>query len=168
MRRSWYILQVVDIFIKKVSVSQFSCPVIFDSFWPHRLQHVRLPCPSLSPRVCSNSCPLSQWCHLAISSCVVPFSSCLQFFPSIRVFSYESALCIWWPKYWSFSISISPSKEYSGFISFRIDWLDLLAVQGTQEFSSTSQFKSINSSVLSFLYSTTHVYPWLLENHSFD
>ena len=89
--------------------------------------------------------------------------------PSIRVFSNESVLCIRWPKYWSFSFSISPSNEYSWLISFRIDWIDLLAVQETQESSPTSQFKSINSSALSFLYSLTvtsiHDY-W--KNHSFD
>ena len=73
-------------------------------------------------------------------------------FPSIRVFSNESVLHIRWPEYWSFSFSISPSN--SGLISFRTDWLDLLAIQGTQD-SSTPQFKSINSSVLSFLYSPT-------------
>ena len=71
-------------------------------------------------------------------------------FPSIRVFSNESVLCIRWPKYWSFNFSISPSDEYSGLISFRIDWFDLLAVQGTQESSPTPQFKSINSSALKF------------------
>ena len=76
-------------------------------------------------------------------------------FPSIRVCSNESALRIRWPKYWSFSFSISPSNEYSGLISFRMDWLDLLAVQGTQESSPTPQFKSINSLVLSFLHSPT-------------
>ena len=76
-------------------------------------------------------------------------------FPSITVFSNESVLHNRWPKYWSFSFSISPSNEYSGLISFRIDLLDLLAVQGTLESSPTPQFKSINYSVLSFLYSTT-------------
>ena len=89
-------------------------------------------------------------------------------FPSIRVFSNESVLPIRWPKYWSFSFSISPSNEYSGLISFRMDCLDLLAVQGTLK-SLTPQFKSINSSVLSFLYSPTftsiHDY-W--KNHSLD
>ena len=75
-------------------------------------------------------------------------------FPSIRVFSSEAVL-IRWPKYWSFSISISPSNEYSGLISFRMDWLDLLAVQGTLKSSPTPQFKSVNSSALSFLYSPT-------------
>ena len=90
-------------------------------------------------------------------------------FPSIRVFSNESTLRMSWPKYWSFSFSISPSNEYSWLFSFRTDWLDLLAVQENLEFSPTPQFKSINSSVLSFLYSLTltsiHDY-W--KNHSFD
>ena len=75
--------------------------------------------------------------------------------PSIRVFSNESTLCMWWPKYGSFSVSISPSNEHPGLISFRMDWLDLLAVQGTQGSSPTPQFKSINSSGLSFLHSPT-------------
>ena len=90
-------------------------------------------------------------------------------FPSIRVFPSEPVLLIRWPKYWGFSFSISPSNEYSGLISFTIDWFDFLAVQGTQEFSPTPQFKSINSLVLSFLYDLTltsiHDY-W--KNHSFD
>ena len=76
-------------------------------------------------------------------------------FSSIRVFSSESVLCIRLPKYWSFSFRISPSNEYSGLISFRMDWLDLLAFQGTLKSSPTPQFKSINSLALSFLYSTT-------------
>ena len=94
-------------------------------------------------KVCSNSCPLSQWHHPAISSSVVPYSSCLQSL-SIRVFSCESAFLIRWPKYWSFSIS--PSNEYSGLISFRIDWLDLLAVQGTLK--SLLQHYSLKASIL--------------------
>ena len=89
--------------------------------------------------------------------------------PSIRVFSNESTLHIRWPKYWSFSFSISPSNEHPGLISFRMDWLDLLAVQGTQESSPTPQFKSINSSALSFLHSPTLTSihdTW--KNHSLD
>ena len=91
-------------------------------------------------------------------------------FPSIRVFSNESALHIRWPNYWSFSFSISPSSEYSGLISFRMDWLDLLAVQGTlKSLLQHPQFKNINSSAVSFLYSPTltsiHNY-W--KNHSFN
>ena len=89
--------------------------------------------------------------------------------PSIRVFSNESVLHIRWSKYWSFSFSISPSNEYSGPISFRIEWLDILAVQGTLNSLLQKQFKSINSSALSFLYGLTlrsiHDY-W--KNHSFD
>ena len=104
-----------------------------DSLWPHELQHARLACPSLSPGVCSDSCPLSQWCHPTISSSVTPLLLLPSIFPSIRVFSNKSALSFRWPKYWSFSFIISPSNEYSGFTSFRIGWFDLLAVQGTLE-----------------------------------
>ena len=90
-------------------------------------------------------------------------------FPSIRVFSNESTLHMRWPKYWSFSSSIGPSNEYSGLISFRMDWLDLLRIHGTLESSPTPQFKSISSLMLSFLYSPTltsiHEY-WT--NHSLD
>ena len=81
-----------------------------------------------------------------------PFLLLPSIFPSIKVFSNESVLHIRWPKYWSFSFSISPSNEYPGLISFRMDWLDLLAVQGTLNSSPLPQFKSINSSVLSFLH----------------
>ena len=110
---------------------QFSCSVVSNSFRPHEPQHTRPPCPSPTPRVHPNLCPLSRWCHPTISSSVVPFSSCLQSFPSIRVVSNESALCIRWPKYWGFSFNISPFNEYSRLISFRMNWLGLLAVQGT-------------------------------------
>ena len=98
-----------------------------------------------------------------------PFLLLPSIFSSIRVFSTESVLHIRWPKYWRFGFSISPSNEYSGLISFRIDWLNLLAVQGTQESSPTPQFKSINSSALSFLYSPalTSIHDcW--KNHSLD
>ena len=85
-------------------------------------------------------------------------------FPSIRVFSSESVLPIRWPKYWSFSFNISPSNEHPGLISFRIDWLDLLAVQGTLKSSPTPKFKSINSLALSFLsVSSSHIHTWPLE-----
>ena len=106
----------------------FRHSVVSNSLQAHGLQHARLPCPSLSPGVCSNPCLLSRWYHPTISSSVVPFSSCLQSFPAS---GNESALHIRWPKYWSFSFSISPSNEYSGLISFRIDWFDLPVVQGT-------------------------------------
>ena len=96
--------------------------------------------------------------HLILSHPLLLLRSIL---PTIRVFSHQSALRIRWPKYWSFSIS--PSSEYSGLISFRIDWLDLLGVQGTQESSPTPWFRSISSSVLSILHSQTRIHTWLLE-----
>ena len=98
-----------------------------DFLWPHGLQ---LPCLSLSPRVCSNSCSLSWWWYLIISSSAALFSFPLEYFPASGSFPIELALCIRWWKYWSFSFSSYPSVEYSGLISFRIDWFDL-AVQGT-------------------------------------
>ena len=102
-----------------------------NSLQPHGLQHARLPCPSASPGACSNSCQLSQVMpsnHLILCS---PLLLLPSIFPSIRVFHNASALHITGPNYWSFSFSISPFKEYSGLISFQIDWFDLLAVQGT-------------------------------------
>ena len=128
----------------------FSHSVVSDSLQPHGLQHARLPCPSPSPGVCLNSESIESVMpsnHLILCR---PLLLLPWMFPSIRVFSSESALCIRWPKYCSFIISISPSREYSGLISFRIDWLNLLAVQWQS--SPTPQFKSINSSVLSLLY----------------
>ena len=128
---------------------------------------------------------IDPWCHPTISSSVILFSSCLQYFPASGSFLMKSALPIRWPKYWSFSFSISPSNEHSGLISFRIDWFDLLAVQGTlksllQLYSSKAsifflcvcsafftvqlshpymttapQFEDINSLVLSLLYGPT-------------
>ena len=90
--------------------------------------------------------------HLILCRTLLPLPSN---FPSIRVFSNESGLCIRWPKYWSFSFNISPSNEHSGLISFRMDWLDLLAIQGTLKSLLQPQFQSICSSALSFLYSPT-------------
>ena len=102
-----------------------------DSLRPHGLQHTRLPCPSLSPRVCPTSCPLNRWCHPTSLILCRPLLLLPWILPSIRNFPNESALCIRWPKYWRFKFSTSLSNEYSGLISFRMDWLDLLAVQGT-------------------------------------
>ena len=97
---------------------------------PHESQRTRPPCPSPSPGVHSDSRPLSRWCHPAISSCH-PLLLLPPIPPSIRVFANESSFCMRWPKYWSFGFSIIPSKEIPELISFRMDWLDLLAVQGT-------------------------------------
>ena len=142
---------------------QFSRSVVSDSLWPHELQHARPPCPSPTLGVHPNSCASSRWCHPAIPYSVVPLLLLPSIPPSIRVFSNESTLRMRWPKYWSFSFSIIPSKEIPGLISFRMDWLDLLAVQGTQESFPTPQFKSINSLLLRFLYGPTHIHTRLLE-----
>ena len=115
---------------QRISSVQFSHSVVSNSLRPHESQHARPPCPSPAPRVYLNSCPLSRCGHPTMSSSVVPFSSCPQS-PSIRIFSNESAFHIRWLKYWSFGFNISPSNEYSGLISFRMDWFDLLAVLGT-------------------------------------
>ena len=118
---------------------QFSCSVVCNSLQPHGLQHARLPCPTSTPGACSNACPSRWWCHPTILSPVIPFSSCLQSFPASGSFPSESVLCIRWPKYWSFSFSTSPSNEYSGLISFRMDWLDLLAAKElSRVFSNTT------------------------------
>ena len=119
-----------------------------------------LPVHHQTPGVHPNSCPLSRRCHPTISSSVVPFSSCRPIFPSIRVFSNELALRIRWPKYWSFSFNISPSSEHPGLISFRMDWLDLLAVQGTLK--SLLQQHSSKASILQcsdfFIVQLSHPY----------
>ena len=132
------------------------CPTL----QPHKLQHTRLPCPSPNPRACSNSCPLSRWCHPTILSSVIPLLFPPSIFPSIRVFSNESLLRIRWPKYWSFSFSISPSNEYAGLISFRMNCLDLLAVQGILK--SLLQHHSSKASILQgsafFIVQLSHPY----------
>jgi len=131
-----------------------------DSLQPHSLQHARLPCPSPVHRTCSNSCPSRRWCHPTISSSVVPFSSHLQSFPASGSFPHGSTLHMRWPKYWSFSFSISPSNEYSALISFRMDWLNLLAVQGILK--SLIQHHSSKGSILQcsafFIVQLSHPY----------
>ena len=118
-----------------------------DSLWPHRLQHARLPCRPPSPSLLK----------LISVELMMPFSHLIlccpllllpSMFPSIRVFSRELVLHIRWPKCWNFSFSISPSNEYSGLISFRIDWFDLLAVLGT--LNSVLQHHSSKAKILWF------------------
>ena len=127
----------------KVESVQFSYSVMSDSLQPHELQHARVPWPSPTPRACPNSCPSSRCCYPTICRplLLLPF-----IFSSIRVFSNEWVLHFRWPKYWSFSFSISLSSEYSGLISFMMDWLDLLAVQGTLK--SLLQYLSSKASIL--------------------
>ena len=127
---------------------------------PLNTRHTRPPCPSPTPGVHPNPCPLNRWCHPTISSSVVPFFSFSSVFPSIRVFSKESTLRMRWPKYWSVSLNISPSNEHPGLISFRMDWLDLLAAQGTLK--SLLQHHSSKASILQcsafFIVQLSHPY----------
>ena len=115
------------------------------SLWPHGLQHARLFCPSLTPGACSNSGPSSQWCHPTISSSVISFSSCLQFFPASGSFP-RSPFFASGVQSITFSFSICPFVEYSGLTSFRIDYFDLLAVQRTLK--SLFQHHSSKASIL--------------------
>ena len=119
------------LYINQLSSVQFSHSVMSNSLWPYESQHARPPCPSPTSGVYSNSCPSSWWCHPAISSSVVPFSSCLQSLPGSRSFPMSQFFSWGGQSIGSFSFSISPSSEHPGLISFRMDWLDLLAVQGT-------------------------------------
>ena len=151
--KGWYfglVMWLYDLLMQRSLVYgmpsvQFSRSVLFDCLRPCVLQHARLPCLSSAPRACWNSCPsfgdAIQPSH-PLSSPSLPAS----FFPSIRVFSGVSVLCIRWPKYWSFRFNISPSSEHPVLISFRMDWLDLLAVQGTLK--SLLQHHSSKASIL--------------------
>ena len=118
------------------SVQLLSRLVRSDSLWPHGLQYTRLPCPLPTPGAWSNSWPSSQWPSNHLILCH-PLLLLPSISPSIRVFSNESILRIRWPKYWRFSFSISPSNEYSGLLTFRVDWFDLLAPRNSQESSPT-------------------------------
>ena len=131
---------------REMNLSQFSHSVMSNSLRPHELQHARPPCPSPTPGVHPNPRPSSRWCHPIISSSVVPFSSCPQSFPASGSFQMSQLFAWGGPKYWSFSFNISPTNEHPGLISFRMDGLDLLAVQGTLK--SLLQHHSLKASVL--------------------
>ena len=147
--------------VLEVSSVQFSHSVMSNSLRPHEPQHAKPPCLSPTPGVHPNPCPSMPSNHLILCR---PLLLLLSIFPSIRVFSNESALRIRWPKYWHFSFNISPSNDHPGPISFRMDWLDLLAVQGTLK--SLLQHHSSKPSVLQHsasLYSNSHIHTWQLE-----
>ena len=130
---------------RKIYSVQFSCSVVSDSLWPHGLQHGRLPCPSPSPEVCSNSCPLSRWWHATshpLSSPSPPAFNLSQHEGRFQWVSSSHHVA----KVLELQLSISPSNEYSGLISFRIDWLDILSVQQTSK--SLLQHHSSKASVL--------------------
>ena len=140
------------------SVTQ-SCPTLR----PYELQHARPPCPPPTPRVYSNSCPSSWWWHPAISSSVVPFSSCPQSLPDSESFPMSQLFAWGGPKYWSFSFSIIPSEEHPGLI-FKLDWLDLLAVQGTlRVYSNTTVQKHQFFGAQLSSPSNSHIHTWPLE-----
>ena len=133
---------------------QFSCSVVFDSLWPHGLQHTRPPCPSPTPRAYSNSCPLSQWCHPTISTSAISCSSCLQSFPAQHLFKW-----------------VSSSHQVANVLEFQLQHQSFQSTQGWSPLewtgwisllSPTPQFKGISSSVLSFLYS-----PTLISTHDY-
>ena len=134
--------------------------VMSNPLWPQGLQHSRLPYLSVSPGICSDSCPSSRWYHLTISSSVIPFSSCLQSFPASGSFLMNRLFTSGGPKYWNFRYSTSASSEYSGSISFRIDWFYLLTVQGTLK--SLLQHHSSKASILQrsafFIVQLSHPY----------
>ena len=140
----------------------FSHSVMTNSLRPCGLQHSRLPCLSPSPEAYSNSCPVSLWWHPTISSSVVPFSSCLQSFPGLGTFQWVSSLH---QVAKVLELQQNPSKEQSGLITFRIDWFDLLAVQGTLK--SLLQHHSSKASILRhsalFTVQFSHIHTWLKE-----
>ena len=139
-------------------LSLFNCSVMSNSGRPHGLQHARLPCPSLSPRVCTHSCPLMSMVPSNRLLLCCPLLLLPSIFATIRVFSSESALCIRWSNYWSFSIG--PSNEYSWLISFRIDWFYLFPLQETLQ--SLLQHHSSKASILRcsafFIVQLSHLY----------
>ena len=159
----WESLWLLARFFLFLQTVQFSSVQLLSCVWlpaTYESQHARPPCPSPTPRVYSNSCPSSWWCHRAISSSVVPFSSSPQSLPASGSFPV-SQLCMMWPKYWSFSFTVSPSNEHPGLISFRMDWLDLLAVQGTLK--SLLQHHSWKASILrlSAFFAVQLSYPYM-------
>ena len=144
--------------------SLYSHLVVSDSLRTHGLQHTRLPFPSPSPRACSNPCPLSQWCHPTISSSVVPFSSCSQSFPASGSFPkvcslYQVAKAL------ELQLQHQSSNEYSGLISFRIDWSDFLAVQGTKSLLQHHSSKALILWCSAFFIVQLLHNTWLLENY---
>ena len=147
-----------------------SCSIMSDSLWPHEPQHTRPPCPSPIPRVHPNPCPLSQWCHPTISSSVLPFSSCPQSFPATGSFQMSQLFASGGQSVGvSASTSVLPMKTQDWSSLGWTGWISLQSKGLSKESSPTSQFKSINSSVLSFLYSPTLTSirdHW--KNHSLD
>ena len=146
-----------------ISSVQFSHSVVSNSLWPHGLQYARLPCPSPTPGACSNSCPLSWWCHPTISSCVFPSPSAFNLSQHHGLFQWASS-----------SRQVSKELEFQFLMNipdwFPLGWTGWVSLQAKElSRSPTTQFKSMNSSACSFLYSPTQTFIndyW--KNHSFD
>ena len=160
----WLLESNVENVMLPVTKSWLTCSVaklglLFAAPW---LQHTRLPCPSLSPGVCSNSCTLSQWCHPTILCSPLLFMPSI--FPNISVFSKESALHIRWPKYWSLSFNISPSNEYLGLIPSEFTGVISLLSKGlSRVFSSSTVWKHQFFGAQPSLWFNSHIHTWLLE-----
>ena len=148
----------------KVLLLQFSCSVVSNSLWPHGLQHARLPCPSPTPGACSNSCPFSRWCHPTISSSVVPFSTCPQFFPASGSFpmsqffpSGDQSIGI------SASASVLPMNTQGWSPLGWTGWTSLQSKGFSRVFSSTTVYKQQFFSAQHSLWFNSHIHAWLLE-----
>ena len=156
----------ISAMIPQFSSIQFSHSVMFNSLWPNGLQHARLPCPSPTPRACSNSRPLSQWCHPTISSSVIPFSSCLQSFPASGSFQM-----IWFFTSGGQSIGASASKSvFPNNVQdwFPLEWAGLISLQSKgllRVFSSTTIQRHQLFDTQFFLWSNSHIHTWLLEKN---
>ena len=144
---------------------QFSRSIVSESLWPHRLQHVRLPCLSSNPRACSNTSPSSWWCHPTIISSVVPFSSCLQYFPESGSFQMSLFFALGGQSIWvSVSASVFPMNIQDWFPFGRTGWISLQTKGLSRVFSNTTvQKHQFFGSQLS-LQSNTYIHIWLLEN----
>ena len=155
----FYVIICGEIFEKLVQFSsvQFSHSVVSNALQPHESQHTRPPCPSPTPRVHSDSRPSSQWCHPAISFLCCPLLLLSPIPPSIRVFSNESTLSMRWPKYWSFSFSIIPSKEIPGLIP---GWISLQSKGLSRVFSNTTVKKHQYFGAQLSSQSNSHIHTW--------
>ena len=166
---AWEIRWTEEPGMLQFSSFQFSRSVMSDSLRPHELQHTRPPCPSPTPTVHPNPCPLSRWYHPTISSSVIPFSSWPQSFLTSVSFQMSQLFTSGGQSIGSFRFDISPSNKHPGLISFRMDWLDLLAVQRTLK--SLLQHHSSKASILqrsAFFIVQLSIHTWPLENHSLD
>ena len=145
-------------------IFQLSRSVTSDSLWPHRLQHTRTPCPSPTPWACSNSCPLSQWCHPAISSSVVPFSSCLQSFPASESFPMSQLFPSGGQSNGvSASASVLPMNIQGCFPLGWTAWISLQSKGLSRIFSNTTVQKHQFFGTQLYLWANSHIYTWLLE-----